>query len=107
MTTDIAVLERALTVMAIAMSIQTLLFVAGAVAAYIAWRRASEAAVGLKAMVEAQAHELRTHLSRMSDTVDETARALRHGTARVEEVITDARDAMGSARNAVGTVASV
>jgi hypothetical protein len=107
MTTDIAVLERALIVMAVCMAVQTLLCIAGSVAAYVAWRRMSEAAAELRAMVEAQAHELRGHLGRMSDTVDETARVLRHGSARVEEVITDARDAVGSARNAVGTVASV
>ena len=39
MTTDTAVLERALVVMAIAMSVQTLLFIGAAVAAFIAWRR--------------------------------------------------------------------
>ena len=36
MTTDTAVLERALVVMAIAMSVQTLLFIVAVVAAFIA-----------------------------------------------------------------------
>jgi hypothetical protein len=107
MTTDIAVLERALVVMAVCMAVQTLLCMAGAVAAFVAWRRAADGAAELKSMVEAQALELRRHLDHMSTTVDETARAIRHGSARVEEVITDARDAVGTARNAVGTVASV
>jgi hypothetical protein len=39
MPTDIAVLERALWVMAIAMVVQTLLLVGFAAAAFIAWRR--------------------------------------------------------------------
>ena len=43
MTTDIAVLERALIVMAVCLVIQTLLFVATGVGAFIAWRRASAA----------------------------------------------------------------
>ena len=107
MPTDIAVLERAVVVMAICMGIQTLLMLTGAVAAFVAWRRAADGAAELRSLVEAQAQDLRQHLGRMSDTVDETARALRHSTAAVEEVITDARDAVGSARNAVGTVASV
>lgn len=107
MPTDIAVLERALMVMAVCLAVQTLICVAGAVAAFVAWRRAAEGAAELRAMVEAQAQELRMHLGRMSDTVDETARAIRHGSARVEEVITDARDAVGTARDAVGSVASV
>jgi len=107
MTTDIAVLERAMVVMAVAMAIQTLLLVAGVIAAFVAWRRAADAMAEARLMAEAQAQQLRAHLERMSDTVDETARALRHGTAAVEDVITDARDAVGTVRNSMGTVASV
>lgn len=107
MTTDIAVLERAMVVMAVCMAVQTLLCVAASIAAFVAWRRASDALAEVRASAESQAQELRLHLNRMSDTVDETARALRHGTAAVEEVITDARDAVGTVRNSVGTVASV
>jgi hypothetical protein len=94
-------------VMAVCMAIQTMLCIAGAVAGFAAWRRSVAALAEMRSMVEQQAHELRTHLGRMSATVDETARALRHGTAAVEEVITDARDAVGNARHAVGSVASV
>ena len=107
MTTDTAVLERALVVMAIAMSVQTLLFVGVAVAAFVAWRRATEALAEAKAKAEAQIAELRAYLDRMADTVDETARALQRGTTAVDDVMTDVKDAMGTVRNSVGSVASV
>jgi methyl-accepting chemotaxis protein len=114
MTTDIVVLERAIVVMAVCMGIQTLLCIAGSIAAFVAWRRAGDALAEVRAAAEAQAREFRIHLGRMSETVDETARALRHGTAAVEETITDMRDAVGNVRdvvgkvgNSVGTVASV
>ena len=107
MTTDIAVLERALIVMAVCLVIQTLLFVSAGVGAYVAWHRASAALVAAKAAAEAQAAELRLHLIRISGTVDEAARALRRGTTAVDDVVTDVRDAMGTMRNSVGSVASV
>jgi hypothetical protein len=107
MTTDTAVLERALVVMAVAMSVQTLLFIGAAVAAFIAWRRVSEACAVAMVRAEAQLAEMRTYLDRMSITVDETARALRRGTSSADDLMTDMRDAMGTVRNSVGTVASV
>lgn len=107
MTTDIAVLERALIVMAVCLVIQTLLFVSAGVGAFVAWRRASAALVEAKAAAEAQAAELRLHLIRISGTVDEAARALRRGTTAVDDVMTDVRDAMGTMRNSVESVASV
>jgi len=107
MTTDTAVLERALTVMAVSMVIQTLLFVAAAAAGVIAWRRTTEALAEAKARAEAQVAELRVYLDRMALTVDETARSFRRGTDAVDDVMTDVRDAMGTVRNSVGTVASV
>ncbi|MBY0494919.1 MAG: hypothetical protein K2Y23_11950 [Cyanobacteria bacterium] len=100
-------LERALVVMAIAMSIQTLLFVGAAIGAFIAWRRAAAALEEAKAKAEAQVVELRAFLDRMAVTVDETARALRRGTNAADDLMTDVRDAMGTVRNSVGTVASV
>jgi hypothetical protein len=106
MTTDIAVLERALVVVAISQGIQTLLFLGVAVAAFIAWRRASEALVRAKDLAEQQVSELRGHLERMSATVDETAKAVRHGTETVDEVITDMRQAVGTVTQSVGTVAT-
>jgi hypothetical protein len=107
MTTDIAVLERTLIVMAVCLVIQTLLFVAAGVGAFVAWRRASVALSEAKALAEAQAAELRMHILRISGTVDEAARALRRGTTAVDDVMTDVRDAMGTVRHSVGSVASV
>lgn len=107
MTTDIAVLERALTVMAVCLVIQTLLFVAAAIGGYVAWRRASAALEQAKAMAEAQAAELRAHLNRITASIEETARALRRGSSSVDDVMTDMRDALGTVRDSVGTVTSV
>lgn len=107
MTTDIAVLERALIVMAVCLVIQTLLFVAAGVGAFVAWRRASAALVEAKAVAEAQVAELRAHLIRISGTVDQAARSLRRGTTAVDDVMTDVRDAMGTMKYSVGSVASV
>lgn len=105
MTTDIAVLERALVVMAVAMVVQTLLFMAAGVGAFIAWRRAVAALAEARAAAEAQALELREQLLRVTATVDEAARAVRRGSAAVDGVMTDVRDAMGTVRTSVGTVA--
>lgn len=106
MTTDTAVLERAVVVMAICMAIQTVMFIAAAVGGFVAWRRTTVAVREARAAVDAQIAELRTHLAHMSDTVDETAGALRRGTEAVDGVMTDVRDAMGSVRSSVGSVAS-
>lgn len=103
MTTDTVVLERALTVMAASMAIQTILFMAAAVAAVLAWRRTTEALKDAKAQVA----ELRVYLDRMSARVDEASGALIRGTAAVDDVVSDVRDAMGTVRNSVGNVASI
>lgn len=107
MTTDIAVLERALIVMAVCLVIQTLLFVAAGVGAFVAWRRASAALVQARAAAEAQAAELRVHLNRITGSVEDTARALRRGSSSVDDVMTDVRDALGTVRDSVGSVTSV
>jgi septal ring factor EnvC (AmiA/AmiB activator) len=107
MTTDIAVLEQALMVMAVCLVIQTLLFVAAAIGGFVAWRRASTALEQAKAMAEAQAAELRAHLNRITASIEETARALRRGSSSVDDVMTDMRDALGTVRDSVGTVTSV
>lgn len=107
MTTDTAVLENALVVMAVAMTVQTLLFVGLAVAGFIAYRRATVALAEARVRAEAQVAELRVYLDRLAVTVDETARALRRGTTAVDDVMSDVRDAMGTVRNSVGSVASV
>ena len=107
MPTDTAVLERALVIMAIAMSVQTLLFVGAALAAFMAWRRASTALVEAREKAETQLAELRVYLDRMAATVEHTAQALRRGTATADDLMTDVRDAMGTVGNTVGSVASV
>ena len=107
MTTDIAVLERAVVVMAVCLVVQTLLFLASGVGAFIAWRRASAALVEAKALAQAQAVELHAHLHRITGTVEETARALRRSTSTADGLVTDVRDVMGTVRESVGSVASV
>ena len=106
MTTDTAVLETALTVMAVSMVVQTLLCIAAAVAGFIAWRRTVAALADAKTRAEAHVAELRVYLDRLSLTVDETARALRRGTSAADDLMMDVRDAMGTVRHSVGTVAS-
>ena len=107
MTTDIAVLERALLVMAVCLVIQTLLFVAAGVGAFIAWRRATVALAEARALAEAQVQELRAHLNRITASVEETGRALRRGTSTADDLFGDVRDAIGTVRDSVGGVASV
>ena len=107
MTTETVVLERALTVMAICMAIQTVLCVGGAIAAFVAWRRASTALAEVKATTEAQIAELRGYLDRMSARVDEAADAFVRSTSTVDGVVSDVRHAMGTVSNSVGSVASV
>lgn len=107
MTTDIAVLERAVVVMAVCLAIQTLLFVGAAIGAFLAWRRASEAVVEAKALAQAQAAEFHAHLARVTATVEETARALRRSTSSADDLVGDVRDVMGTVRDSVGSVASV
>jgi hypothetical protein len=107
MTTDIAVLERALMVMAVCLVVQTLLFVAAGVGAFIAWRRASAALVEARAAAEAQVAELRGHLNRITATVEDAGRAFRRGSSAADDLIGDVRDAVGTMRSSVGSVASV
>ena len=107
MTTDIAVVERALVVMAIAISVQTFVCIAMSVAAVLAWRRASNAVIEARVAAEAQMLELRGHLDRLSARVDDAALALLRGTSAVDGVVADMRDAVGSVRSSVGSVASV
>lgn len=107
MTTDIAVLERAVVVMAVCLVVQTLLWLTAAVGAFMAWRRANAALAEAKAAAEAQMGELRAQLIRIATTVDDTGRALRRGSTAADGLIGDVRDAMGTVRESVGTVASV
>ena len=107
MTTDFAVMERALTVMAIGIAIQTLMMVGAAIAAFLAYRQA-KLAIDQK-VVELQGHmnQVRAHIDRVADTVDEAASAVRRGTIAVSDVVEDARDALGRVRTGVATMAAV
>jgi hypothetical protein len=107
MTTDIAVLERAVVVMAVCLVIQTLLFMGVGIGAFIAWRRASAALAQAKSLAEAQAAELHAHLHRITGTIEETARALRRSSSSADGLVGDVRDVMGTVRDSVGSVASV
>jgi hypothetical protein len=107
MTTDIAVLERALIVMAVCLAIQTLLFIGAAIGAFIAWRRASDALLQARTLAQVQAAEFHAHMERITATVDETARAFRRSTSSADGLVTDVRDVMGTVRESVGSVASV
>ncbi len=94
--------------MAICMAIQTVMFVAVAIGAFIAWRRASDGVDrGEGRRTKRRSPSCAAHLEHVSATVDEAARALIRGTSAVDDVMTDVRDAMGTVRNSVGTVASV
>ena len=107
MTTDTVVMERALIVMAIALSLQTLLFLGAAVGAFVAWRKASQAMEDAKDAMTVQIAHLRMHVDRISATVEEVGGSLRRGTSAVGDVVSDVRDAMGTVGSSLNTVASV
>jgi hypothetical protein len=96
MTTETAVMEQALVVMAVAMSLQTLLFMGAAIGAGVAWRKASR-----------ELALLRSHVDRISGTVDEVADSVRRATATVGDAVSDVRDALGVVRNSVETAVAV
>jgi len=89
------------------MAVQTVLLAGGAIAAFVAWRRASAALAEAKNATEAQLAELRVYLDRMSVRVDEAAEAFVRTTTTVDDVVSDARSAMGTVTRSVGTAASV
>jgi len=107
MTTDTAVMEQALIVMAIAMSVQTLLFVGAAIGAFVAWRKAARAIDDATVTMNAQIAHLRAHVDRISGTVEEVAGSVRRGTEAVGDVVADVRDAMGTVGHSLQNVASV
>lgn len=107
MTTDIAVMERALVVMAIALAVQTLIFIGAAIGGLIAWRRANQALEEAKVSLNGQIEHLRAHVDRIAGNVDEVAGSVRRGADAVGDVVADVRDVVGSVRTSVGSVASV
>ena len=107
MTTDTVVMERALIVMAIAMSLQALLFVGAAIGAFIAFRKASQAFEEAKSALNVQIAHLRAHVDRISGTVEEVAGTVRRGTTAVGDVVEDVRQAIGTVGSSLNSVASV
>jgi hypothetical protein len=107
MTTDTAVIEQALIAMAIAMGVQTLLFVAAAIGAFVAWRQATRAMEEARLAMQQEIVFLREHVNRISGTVDEVAGSVLRGTSAMGDVVSDVRDAMGTVGNSLHSVASV
>lgn len=107
MTTDISVIEQAMVAMAIAMGVQTLLFVAVAIGGWIAWRQANRAVAEASLAMQQEIAYLRGHVDRISGTVDEVAGSVLRGTTAMNDVVSDVRDAMGTVGNSLHSVASV
>lgn len=93
--------------MAIAASIQTLLFVGAAVGAFVAWRKASIAFAETKDALTAEIAQLRGHIDRISATVEEVAGSVKRGTTAVGDVVSEVRGAMGTVGTSLNSVASV
>ena len=114
MTTDTVLIERALWVMAIAMSLQALLFLGAAIGAIVAWGRAAravdEAQLTMKAqmaLMHAHIDRLDGHVDRITGTVAEVGRSVRRGTEAAGDVVTEVREVVGTVGNSLQSVASV
>ena len=106
-TEDVVVIQRALVFMAVFMGIQTLITVGAAIAAFFAYRSA-KVAVDEK-VIELQGHidQVKANIDRISNTVDDAVLAVKRGTNAVNEVVEDARHAIGTVRHGVASVAAV
>jgi len=93
--------------MAVFMGIQTLITLAVAIGAFFAYRGA-KAAIDEK-VIELQGHinQIKAHIDRISDTVDDAVMAVKRGTTAVNDVVDDARHMLGTVSNGVASVASV
>jgi len=100
-------MERALIVMAIAMSLQALLFVGAAIGAFIAFRRAGQAFEEAKNGLNSQIAYLRAHVDRLSGTIEEVVGTVRRGTTAMGDVVEDVRHAVGTVGSSLNSVASV
>jgi hypothetical protein len=98
--TDLAVIERTLIVMAVAMAVQSLLLVGGAIGAWIAYRRATSA-------LEHEVRELRARTDEVAAAVHRAAAAVARGTDAVSGAVDEARHAAGSVGAWVGSLATV
>lgn len=100
--------------MAIAMSVQALLFVGAAIGAALAWGKAARAVDDARLAMNAQmalmhAHidRLDGHVDRITGTVAEVGRSVRRGTEAAGDVVTEVRDVVGTVGNSLHSVASV
>lgn len=100
-------MEQALIVMAIALSVQTLLLLGAALGAVIAWRRAMQVVDETKVTVNAQIAHLRAQVDRISGTVEDVAGSVRRGTDAVGDVVSEVRDVVGTVGHSLHNVASV
>jgi hypothetical protein len=98
--TDLSTMERALGIIAISVALQTVLMLAGAVAAYVAYRRATAA-------IDLQLAELRTTTAELAGTVNRAAESVARGTQVVTSAIDDARQSAGAVGAWLGTAASI
>lgn len=114
MTTDTVLIERALWVMAIAMSVQALLFVGAAIGVVVAWVKAARAIDEAQVTMQAQMALMHAHIDRVNGHIDritgavaEVGRSVRRGTEAAGDVVTEVRDVVGTVGNALQSVASV
>ena len=98
--TDLATMERALNIIAVGVALQTALMIGGAVAAYLAYRRATVALAG-------QLVELRSTTDALSVTVTRAAETVAHGAQVVSSAIDDARQSAHNAAAWLHTAAAV
>jgi hypothetical protein len=96
---DAATVETALIVIAVSLGVQTLLLVAGAIAAAVAYQRARTA------MAE-EMRELRATTDDIARSLHRAAEAVGRGSDAVGAVVDDARQAVHSVGNWTGTVAT-
>lgn len=98
--TDLATMERALNIIAVGVALQTALMIGGAVAAYLAYRRATVALAG-------QLVELRSTTDALSVTVTRAAETVAHGAQVVSSAVDDARQFAHNAAAWLHTAAAV
>ena len=98
--TDLATMERALNIIALAVAVQTALLIGGAVALYLAYRRASAALTD-------QLVELRATADALSVTVNRAADTVAHGAQVVTSAVDDARHSAQTAAAWLNTAAAV
>jgi hypothetical protein len=98
--TDLATMERALNIIAIAVAVQTTLLIGSAVALFLAYRRTSAALAGELA-------ELRATAAAWSGSVNRAVDTFSRGTQVVTSAVDDARHAAQTATAWLTTAASV